>query len=204
VHTPNPHRATTPPRPDEAPGSLRRERRWIPVIAVAVVIVVLVSGGYVTAAALSTPAGPPLSIGGVATVTPLSGWRFVKRVSEGGVPGLVITRGNGNLEVLAGPFDRSAEALARLYATQVLQPQASQLQVSTSFDRVTVASGLPGVRFGYIGVFDQSGVPIEGEVTVVVSPGGTGAVFDGWSPEGDLQYVVGDIETMVREATLAS
>ncbi len=158
------------------------------------------SGGYITAAALSTPVGPPIAIGGVARLQPLSGWRFVQRVSDAGVPGVLITRGSGSLEVLAAPIDHTPDALATFYEEQVLQPRASRLQVSDHFEPVTLASGVNAVRFSYIGVFDQSGVPIEGEVTVAVSAAGNGVIFDGWAPEGALQYVTGDIETMVRDA----
>ncbi len=42
----------------------RRERTWLPTLAVLGVILVVVLGGYVTAAALSEPAGPPVSVGG--------------------------------------------------------------------------------------------------------------------------------------------
>jgi hypothetical protein len=166
-------------------------------------MLVVVMGGYVTAAALSSAAGPPIGIGGVARVQPLSGWRFVQRVSDGGVPGVLITRGSGSLEVLAGPTSRTPEALARYYATEILQPQANRLQVSDHLDVIALPSGVPAVRFTYFGDFDQSGVPIEGEVTVAVSPAGNGVIFDGWAPEGSLQYVNGDIETMVEQAEVA-
>ncbi len=162
----------------------------------------VVAGGYLAAAALSTPAGPPLSVGGIATVQPLSGWRFVQRVEEAGVPGVVITRGVGSFELLAAPTDQSPAELARSYATEVLEAQASQLQVSDSLDAVTLDSGA-AVRFYYIGVFDQSGVPLEGEVTVAVSSAGNGVIFDAWAPEGQLQYVLGDVETMVDAAEIS-
>jgi hypothetical protein len=66
---------------------------------------------------------------------------------------------------------------------------------------VTLDGGLPAVRLSYSGVFDQSGVPIEGEVTVAVTPSGWGVVFDVWAPQGQLRFVLEDAHAMERGAT---
>jgi hypothetical protein len=68
---------------------------------------------------------------------------------------------------------------------------------------VTLASGLAGVRIAYVGQFGRASVPIEGEVTAVVSPSGVGAVFDGWSAEGGLRYVVEDVRDTIFAAEVA-
>jgi hypothetical protein len=179
-----------------------RRRRWLGPAVVLAVAVATVFGGYLVAAALEEPAGPPLSVGGIVEVQPLTAWRFAGRYVAGGVPGARLTRGSGNLDILATSFTGSPEALARTYADRVLRPGA-RVEVSPGFERVQAAHGTSGARFSYVGVFDRGGSPIEGEVTVVVSPAGTGAVFDAWAPEGLLQYVRGDIGTMESDARFA-
>lgn len=181
----------------------RRERTWLPTLAVLGVILVVVLGGYVTAAALSEPAGPPVSVGGIVTVQPLSGWEVATQASVGGLPFARLTRGNGNLDVVAVPGYRgSASALADEYVIRVLQEQLTRLQVSDDPETVALGSGLVGERFSYVGVTD-TGSSIEGEVTAVVTPAGDGVVFDGWAPEGLLAFVDGDVHTMTDRAVFA-
>jgi hypothetical protein len=178
-------------------------RRFVSAVVVVLVIAVTVFGGYVVAAALSEPIGRPLNVGGIVQVPALSGWEFAGRYSAGGIPAGRLTRGSGNLDVLAAGWNGSPEELARAYASRVLQPGAVRLSTSQGLRAVRVAGGLAGVRFSYVGVFDRGGTPIEGEVTAAVSPSGAGIVFDAWSPEGLLQYVRGDIEAMEERAVVA-
>jgi hypothetical protein len=188
-----------PARPDESASQLREERRWLPTIVVAAVIAVLVFGGYVAAAALSEPAGPPVSVGGVVTVQPLTGWQVVNTSEVGGLPTLRLTRGVGNLDVVAVvPYDGSARALADDYVNRVLSHQLTHLSVSGDLTSVPLREGLVGERFSYIGV-TQTGSSIEGEVTAVVTTD-DGVVFDGWAPQGLLTFVDGDIHTMIDRA----
>ena len=184
-----------------APGTLREERRWLPTIAVAAVIGFVVLGGYVTAAALSSPAGRPETVNGIVTVQPLSDWAFAGRFESPVGPGIRFTRGSGTLDAFAAPFPGDARALAERYATDVLEPEADRLSVSPNLETVRLPSGATAVRFSYIGVFGEAGGgPIEGEVTAVVSSSGSGVVFDGWAPQGVLRFVLGDEHTMIDRA----
>ncbi|MBI2237945.1 MAG: hypothetical protein HYU54_05385 [Actinobacteria bacterium] len=177
------------------------ERRWLPSLGVLAVILAVVFGGYVTAAALSTPAGPPVSVGGVVRVSPLSGWAPAARFDN--PPGIRLTRGSGNLDLLAAlPFSGTALDLSHEYVDRVLTPNAERLSVSRQVEEVRLRSGLTGIRVFYVGAFGRQ-TPIEGEVTAVVSPSGVGIVFDGWAPGGRLQYVVGDIRLMIESAEIA-
>lgn len=188
-------------------GSARpvRRRRWFPTLIVLVVMFVTVFGGYVAAAALSEPAGRPVSIEGIARVQPLSGWEFAGRFAAGGARGIRLTRGSGNLDVVVTPAGSSPDGLARTYVDDVLRPEAQpgSFSIQRGLERVRLANGLDAVRFSYIGVFERNGTPIEGEVTVAVSSSGTGVVFDAWAPQGLLQFVRGDVETMESAAVLA-
>ncbi len=190
----------TPPRPaPEGNVAPPRERRWLPAFLVAVALSVVVFGGYLAAGALSAPAGRPVSVAGAVRVSPLSGW-FVA-VRSASPPGVELTRGSGNLDVLAIRFGGNAFGLTHEYVNQVLEPNADRLSLSRQVDRVTLSSGLSGVRISYVGLFGRRGqTATEGEVTAVVSPAGIGVVFDGWAPQGLLQYVSGDIQTMIETA----
>lgn len=170
-------------------------------IAIGGAIAAVVLGGYAIGGALMGPAGPPVDVAGVLRVQPLSGWELAGRFEE--PPRVRLTRGSGNLDVVAVPYEGPALDLAREYVDAVLEPEARQLSVSREVQPVTLESGLPGVRVAYVGLFGKAQGPIEGEVTAVVSPAGVGAVFDAWGPEGVLRYVVDDVRTMIGGAVIA-
>lgn len=181
-------------------GPATRARRLAPAAAVLIAVLATVFGGYAVAALLIEPAGPPVSVGGVVRVQPLSGWEFAGRYAVAGMPAARITRGNGNLDVLATTA-RAPDELAGRYVDQVLKPSAPRLEISGELERIQIGRAA-GARFAYVGVFDRGGSPIEGEVTVLVSSTGHGVVFDAWAPEGLLPYIRGDVETMQAHAEL--
>jgi hypothetical protein len=192
-----------PPRLDDTPRA-RPGARWLPTVAVAIVILATTMGGWVLAAALARPAGPPVGFPGVVSVQPLSGWEEAGRQEVGGAPSVRLTRGGGNLDVVAvTPFTGTSEDLAGAYVDRVLRSQLDQLSVSHRTSSVTLDDGLQGLRFTYVGVASGTSQSIEGEVTVVVDAAGNGVVFDGWAPEGLLVYVEGDQHTMVSRAEVA-
>jgi len=194
--------ATEPPRPDLRPDGHPPTRGLRATLVVLGVMLVVVLGGYVVAAALSEPAGPAATIRGVVSVRPLSGWAVAKRGTLDGLPFVRLTRGSGNLDVVvAAPYAGSVDQLANDYATHVLSRQLDQLSFSRRLETVRLPSGLQGARFGYVGVAD-TGASIEGEVTVVVTSSGHGVVFDGWGPAGLLSFERSDIETMIDRAAV--
>jgi len=131
-------------------------------------------------------------------VRPLSGWEVAKHFTDP-VPGVRLTRGNGNVDALASPFGGEALALANTYVENFLKPGAKQLKVSQQVQRVT-AAGQEALRGFYVGVYGDRSTAVEGEFTVLVTPGGNGIVFDGWATQGLLSYVLSDIHTMEAEA----
>ena len=199
----------TPARPDLSAVALRHEARWWPTVAVLAVITVVVFGGYVVAAALSAPAGPPVGFAGVISIRPLSGWEVA---GEGQVPLAVggselvapfvrLTRGNGTLDMtLVEGRGLDAGQLARLYRDGVLASQLGQLSVSDRPEPIRLDSGASGVRFAYVGVRRDTGGSVDGEVTALVTPSGAGVVFDGFGPEGLLEFVRSDVQTMIEGA----
>jgi hypothetical protein len=167
---------------------------------VVAVLAVVVFGGYVTAAALSGSEGGPVDVADLVRIDPAPGWELATPSADRS--GARLTRGNATLDVLAGPFDGTAADLVEEYVTGGLEPQAEQLSVSGA-ETVRLASGLIGARVSYVGTFREVQVPIEGEVTAVVSRSGVGAVFDGWAPSGMLRSVQGDVRAMVETAEVA-
>ncbi len=173
----------------------------VPVIIVAVAIGVVVFGGYAVGGALSRSTGPPVDVAGAARVQPLAGWEVAGRFVE--PTGVRLTRGGGNLDVIAVPFVGSAEELLGWYVDRVLEPEAERLSVSRAAEGVELGSGLSGARIAYVGSFGRAMTPIEGEITAAVSPTGVGVVFDGWGPEGVLRYIRGDVRAMTDAAQVA-
>jgi hypothetical protein len=183
--------------PASLPIAPPRARTVLPVVAVVAVLALVVFGGYVTAGALSEPSGPPVDVGGVVRIRPLSGWELADRFAE--PPGVRLTRGSGNLDVATVEFGGSRDELLQEYVVQVLEADAEQLSVS-SIERLTLASGIEGSRIAYVGSFAGVSAPIEGEVTAVVASSGMGVVFDGWAPAGLLTFLLDDVRTMVGRA----
>ena len=164
-------------------------------------ILAVVLGGYVVAAALSEPTGPPSRYPGCGRCSPPLGMgRARTTVSFDGAPSLQLTRGNGNLIVsVRQPYRGDPQTLAETYRA-FLSDRLSQLSVSSTLEPVRLRSGQTGVRFAYIGVLGDTGTSVEGEVTVFVTPSGHGIVFNGWAPAGLLPFVRSDVRTMIAEA----
>ena len=179
----------------------RLERRWLPMLAVLAVMAVATLGGFVVAAALSKPAGPPVGFPGLVQVQPLSGWEPASPDFLDGRSFVRLTRGSGTLLVLdwgASPSD--PRILARTVVDEALTPSFAQVTVSQRLSSVVLADGTPGARFTFVGTDAESGGSVEGEITAAVGLSGRAVVFVGLAPEGLLAFVDGDLHTMVDQA----
>jgi hypothetical protein len=94
----------------------------------------------------------------------------------------------------------ASEALARAFVIGELKRQLDRPTVSRNLEDVTLESGARAVRFAYVGVVGDTGVSVEGEVTVLVTPAGDGVIFDAFAPEGLLQFILGDVHSMEDDA----
>ncbi|MEX1047299.1 MAG: hypothetical protein WD757_08935 [Actinomycetota bacterium] len=180
-----------------------RNRTWPATLVIFLILAAVVLGGYFTAGLLSVPEGSPITVGGLARVTPLSGWEVARKGGEGGVSFVRLTRGNGNLDVFAATFEGDDVGLLRRYVADRLDPEARELTVSEDLEQFRLDSGLEGVRVSYLGTFGDVGAPVEGQLTAVVAPSGTGVIFDGWSAEGLYGFVAGDVDEMIRAAEVS-
>jgi hypothetical protein len=187
--------------PVPLPAPPQRQRRWVPVLVLAVVMVGIVSGGYVTADALGRAGGDTVVVSPSVTVTALPGWELAGRFE--GPTGVRLSKGSASLDVATLPFTGSSEGLLAAYIENVLEPGAEQFRVSETVEGVVLDSGQFGARINYVGLFGDVQAPIEGEVTAVVTPEGVGVIFDGWAPSGQLQFAIDDIHSMIRGARIA-
>lgn len=178
-----------------------RERRWIPAIALVVLIVGVVSGGHVLSDALGETRVRAVAVGDAVEIVPLPGWELAERFQD--PSGIRLTSGSAGLDAAELPFGGTDVDLLTEYVDNVLAPQAEQLRVSEEVEPVRLANGITGSRIAYVGVFGDVQTPVEGEITTVVSPLGTGVVFDGWAPNGQVQLALDDIHTMIETAEIA-
>jgi hypothetical protein len=178
-----------------------RERRWIPSIALVALIVGVVSGGHVLSDALGQTSAGAVAVDDSVEITPPPGWELAERFED--PTGIRLSSGSASLDVAALPFDGTNVDLLREYVDNVLAPQAEQLRLSEEVEPVRLANGLTGSRIAYVGLFGDVQTPVEGEITTAVSPLGTGVVFDGWAPTGQLQLVLDDLHAMIETAEIA-
>ncbi len=187
--------------PIPLPAPPPRQRRWIPVVALAGVLVAVTTGGYLTSDALGEIRGGAVAVGTSVRVTPFPGWELAGRSTD--PERIRLTSGSTSLDVAALPFDGTDVDLLGRYVDDVLKPDAEQFRVSEEVERVRLASGLTGSRIAYVGLFGDVQAPIEGQVTAVVSPSGEGVIFDGWAPAGQLQFEIEEIDAMIERAEIA-
>jgi hypothetical protein len=187
--------------PVRLPAPPLRQRRWTPVLVLAVLMVGIVSGGYLTSDALGEAGGDTVPVSSSVTVTALPGWEVADRFE--GPTGVRLTKGGASLDVASVPFTGGSEGLLAAYVENILEPEAEQFRLSETVEEVLLDSGQVGARIAYVGLFGDVQAPIGGEVTSVVTPEGLGVIFDGWAPSGQLPFAIEDIHTMVRRAEIA-
>lgn len=140
--------------------------------------------------------GPAVPLVGSVSIRPLQGWEQGELPT--GSEGARFTNGTGFLDAFAFSGAGTLEELLNHYIDIKLTPGASSLQTSPVADPLVVGPGINAVRASYIGVFNGVQAPIEGELTAVITPDGSGLVFDGWAQEGSLGFVLEDIRAMIQ------
>lgn len=175
-------------------------RRALPSLAILLAIAGITLGGYLAAGALATPMGPPVVVGGIVAVQPLSGWEQVDFAgATDQVPTVRLTRGTASLDVFAPVQAQDPADLLRRYVRLELERNATELEVSEDVQTLQLPLG-SAVRATYAGRFPGVPTRIEGEVTAVVDPAGLGIVFDAWGPQNVFGYSVDDTEHMIERA----
>ena len=179
--------AEAAPAPATPPAD--RPARWLPLIGLLLVMAFVTLGGFLFTGSTAETAlggggdvgtGPAIEVAAGVTIEPAEGWEISGPVAD--PPGVVLEGGNGRLLVGVPSGSGTAEDLVAFYATNYLEPQASQLSVG-ELEPVTLPAGV-AVSAQYVGVFEGVQVPIEGEIIAIVAPSGTGVVLDGWASQG--------------------
>lgn len=197
------------PVPDPA-GAYRippppgRERRWIPLIVLTLVMLFVVGGGFVVAVGLgldeASGMGTPSSVSvGDVRFTPQPGW-VVARELPAPAKGVQLTRGAGNLLVLVALEETDPGAALDGYIDEVLEPEATELQVAEEAEEVPLPQGITAVRRFYVGTFADVPAPLEGDLTSFVLPGGPAVIFDGWATEGTYRLFAAEVHAMAETA----
>jgi hypothetical protein len=186
------------------PAGVAAARRLAKTALLLSVLAVVVVGGPLVDAALRVPAGPPLDLAPGVRLAPLSGWRLASAQRDGR-PAL-LTRGSASLAVLSvpagGPGAGGPVALAARYLRARLEPASANLMVGDAEPLLLGGGRLVGARVAYRGDFDGLGRDgaLVGEVTAVVSPHGTGVVFDAWALPDIYDYERDDVRAMLERA----
>jgi hypothetical protein len=195
------------PPPPALPAPAPREAKWIPPLAALLVLLFVVFGGFLFAGEpgaagqelTEAEPGRRVEVAPGVTLFPPEGWHVQEPLED--PPGVRLIAGTGNLLVLVRPGGGDPQALLDEYVAQILEPDSSQLSLS-EVEPVPLPSGLPALRFAYIGVFQGVQAPLEGEVTVVVGSGNAVA-FDGWAAEGLFTGARQDVRLMVETAEVS-
>jgi hypothetical protein len=190
----------------EAPAAAPefKERKWLPTLAVFLILAVVSLGGLFAVGAAEealteTAPGPgasprpPVQVTDGVTITPLEGWEEAGRFE-----GIRLTRGTATLDGVGLPFEGSPEELFDAYVEEILRSEASQLEAADQLETVHLDAGFTAVRGFYFGVFGERNASIEGELTTVLVPGGIGVVFDGWAETGSYQFVRDEVNHMIQ------
>ena len=127
------------------------------------------------------PLGEPVPVTDSVALSLADGWT-VQGQLDGGLPGITISNGAGFADVRVPSGSGTPEDILEFYVNQVLANQADQLSVGEATS-LQLPSGAAG-RVGYIGVFPEIPVPLEGEVIGIATPSGVPVVIDGWSDQG--------------------
>jgi hypothetical protein len=182
--------------PETAAVAPTRERRWLPLVIVTILIVVVAGGARSVADATATDAGP-ISMGPV-RVEPPEGWRVEGSV---GPTSVVLHKGPVMLDIsVAQPAAGGPVVVASVYRELRLEPAFEHLLPGAP-EAATLPSGIPAASFSYLaGTAD--GVILNGLVVAADAPDAS-VVFDVRAPSApELANVLEDVRSMVEGATI--
>jgi hypothetical protein len=180
-----------------------------PTLIVAGVLVALVLGTQVVNGIIpvpnqgpsgpSNPGGPnvgarPIDIGLGARVYVLPGWQQLD--AGGALEGVRLQKGSVVFDIRVTQFNGDHVALLTAYVNQILQPDAQQLNVNGV--TVVPVNGRTAARATYLGLFNGVTGAVEGELSTLVSAGGTGVIVDAWGAQGSLPPAMDEVHAMVN------
>jgi hypothetical protein len=171
---------------------------WLATFAVLLIMVGIVVGGCVAAAATSSIPDKPVEIGqGVSLLVP-PGWQYTGRTPEGNT--ILLSRGGGNVAITADAGTDERAALAKLRDEWLATGTVTAGEMAAITD--ARSDQKPASRFAYSGTFpDEPGGAVEGEVTGVRGSGII-VVFDAWAGIGEFVNVKDDVAAIIRDTNI--
>ncbi len=192
--------------PSSVPASRVDRARWRPTALVAAVIAAVVLGGLAIDGIIPAPTAGTQNIGGSVTITAASGWVLISPSTDKS-RGIVLQKGDATLtaQVASQDFSGGSTSLMDQVRAQ-LAAQVSQISFGDQHQTRIAGNDSTYVLFEAItsggGGSGQTGT-VDGElVCMVVS--GNAVVVEVAAPQGDLQFVTGDVSAMVKTVRAAS
>jgi hypothetical protein len=146
------------------------------------------------------PLGEPVAVTESVAIRLAEEWTVIGQ-GDPALPGITVSNGAGFASILVPQGTGTPEDILEFYVNEVLAGQADQLSVgeATALDLPSGAAG----RAGYIGVFPEVPVPLEGEVIGIATPSGISVVVDGWSDQGLYGGVADQVLAMAASVVTA-
>jgi hypothetical protein len=171
---------------------------WLATFAVLLVMVGIVVGGCVAAAAASSIPDKPVEIGHGVTLLVPPGWQYTGRTTEGNT--ILLSRGGGSVAITVDSGTDERAALAKRRDEWLATGTVTAGDIAAVTD--AGSDQKPASRFAYSGTFaDEPGGTVEGEVTGVRG-NGIVVVFDAWAGIGEFVNVKDDVAAIIRETNI--
>jgi hypothetical protein len=176
------------------PVSARQPKGWLATLAVLVIMLGILIGGFVAQNAVANEPPKPVSVGDV-VLTPPAGWDFAGRSEDEST--ILLTNGSGSLAISVVP---GTDVVQTLDAKRNEWLRTGTV-TATEAEPVTIGYSRAGRRFEYSGTFEDVPTPVEGQVTAIAG-NGVVVLFDGWAGIGGYRVVSDEIDGMIADAVI--
>lgn len=176
-------------------------QKWLPTVAVAGIVAVVVLGGLGLDKVIAAPSAGTVDIGQSVTIKAAPGWVKTETSGSGSGGGVELQKSDAILTATVVAYGgQPPAALAEVEATlqqDVSGQNSAQISFGTEHDGTLGGYDAAMVSFSAIVSGPSGSGTIDGEVICLVT-GGKAIVFEVYAPQGDLDPVADDILTMVN------
>lgn len=178
------------------PAHRTQPRGGLATLAVLLIMVGIVAGGYFAQDAVADMPAQPVEVAGGVVVTPVADWEFGGRSDNGTT--VLLSQGDGSLTVTVQQGTDVVAALSGLRDEWTGSGTVTASQVEPVAD---LRGGQPGNGFRYSGTFSDVPAGVEGEV-IGYAGDGIVVIFDGWAGLGSYRTVADDVATMINSTLI--
>ncbi len=178
------------------PVSQAQPRGGLATLAVLLVMIGVVGGGFIASNAVAGLPAQPIEVADGVVVTPYEDWEFGGRSDDGNT--VLVSKGDGSLAVSVGQGTDVIAALTELSNAWTATGTVTATEIEAVTER---RGGQPGFRFIYSGSFSDTPAPIEGQV-IGFAGSGSVVLFDGWAAVGDYIRIQPDVAAMIDTAVI--